>query len=146
MWYISVWGLKTYCRPVVEILGYFNHIDCCKLQFCDAFVWIWIRVRCLESVKCAAHWNQFVCTPAVYIYVYIIKQMCTRPTRVTCINDKNYNAICTWFYIFMKFSGCWHKKKLARLFHAWLDCFALLKLGTAKVRALGVLLAQGLCL
>ena len=42
--------------------------------------------------------------------------------------------------IFMKFSGYGHKKELARLFHAWLDCFPFLKQGTVEVCAFGVLL------
>ena len=40
----------------------------------------------------------------------------------------------------MKFSGYGHKKELARLFHAWLDCFVLLKIGATEVCALGMLL------
>ena len=38
----------------------------------------------------------------------------------------------------MKFSGYGHEKNLARLLHAWLDCFAFLKLGAAEVCAVGV--------
>ena len=43
-------------------------------------------------------------------------------------------------WIFMKFSGHGHKKQQATLFHAWMDCFTLLKLGAVEVCALGVLL------
>ena len=39
-------------------------------------------------------------------------------------------------------SGYGHKQQLARLFHAWLDCFALLKLGTLEVCTLRVLLVS----
>ena len=40
--------------------------------------------------------------------------------------------------IFSNFSGYGHKKELARLFHAWLDCFVLLRLGAVEVCILGV--------
>ena len=39
-------------------------------------------------------------------------------------------------------SGYGHKQQLARLLYAWLDCFALLKLGTVEVCALIVLLVS----
>ena len=44
--------------------------------------------------------------------------------------------------IFMKSSGYGHKKELARLFDARLDCFALLKQAAAEVCALRVLLVS----
>ena len=37
-------------------------------------------------------------------------------------------------------SGYGHEQRLAGLFHTWLDCFTLLKLGAAEVCAFGVLL------
>ena len=42
----------------------------------------------------------------------------------------------------MKFLGYRQKNKLSRLFCAWLDCFALLKLGAAEICALGELLVM----
>ena len=55
-----------------------------------------------------------------------------------CVCHRHYGK--TDGGILMKFSGYRHKKELARLFHAWSDCFALLRLGAAEVFALGVLL------
>ena len=45
-------------------------------------------------------------------------------------------------WTFMKFSAYGKNEQLDRLFHAWLYCFTLLKLGAAQVCALGVLLVE----
>ena len=45
----------------------------------------------------------------------------------------------------MKFSGYAQETDLARLFHAWLDCFALLKLGAVGVCASCYTLKVGFC-
>ena len=55
-----------------------------------------------------------------------------------CVCNQHYGISDGW--IFKKFSGYGHKKELARLFHAWLDCLTLLKLCAAEACALGELL------
>ena len=51
------------------------------------------------------------------------------------------------FYWIFRICRTWHKKQLARLFHAWLYCLAILKLAAAEVCAPGVLLVTfKLCL